>query len=338
VKQLQATKPRRVFRGFVVFIVVPLLLAACDVPPRSGAPAGADDPSSSAERMSALRSETLPTPYSRLVPIAVPMGAAAAGGWLSVHDERGQSLAEFRARERRKPEPGKNAIVLVRLGDFTPGQDDAFEAATEMLEAFYGMPVRRGEDLDAAKIPPDARRPSRGYGTQIRAGFVLDSLLVPRMPPDAFALIALSAFDLYPQSSWNFVFGMAHPSQGVGVWSIVRFADPPEVRTDERPLLARTLRTATHEVGHLLGLAHCVTYRCLMNGSNSLEEHDDRPFELCPVCMAKVCESLDLDPAARAGRVEAVLRKLALNAAAAHERRVRGLLGSGAEDPKPDSS
>jgi archaemetzincin len=43
-----------------------------------------------------------------------------------------------------------------------------------------------------------------------------------------------------------------------------------------------------HEVGHIFGLAHCIYYKCAMNGRNSLEESDRRPLRLCPICLKKL--------------------------------------------------
>jgi archaemetzincin len=43
---------------------------------------------------------------------------------------------------------------------------------------------------------------------QILTSDVLD-FLKTRVPPDAFCLLAITMEDLYPEPSWNFVFGQA---------------------------------------------------------------------------------------------------------------------------------
>lgn len=277
------------------------------------------------DRATGLRAEVLPAPYSLLTAMALPKAAPAPGDWLGMHEEHGQSLAEFRAAPPRRPTGTRADLVLARLG--TPGAEQRRVLALTAiyLETFYGIPTRFGPDLELASIPSRARRATRGFGLQVQSRYVLDSMLVASRPPDAFAYVALSTLDLYPEQDWNFVFGQALPSEGVGVWSMARFDDPRDPSGKDL-LLTRTLHTAAHEMGHLLGLPHCIAYECLMNGSNSLPESDARPLELCPVCMAKVCGLLSLDPAARARDVSRVLNDFDLAAEAAREGKIQRVL------------
>ncbi|CAG04423.1 unnamed protein product, partial [Tetraodon nigroviridis] len=120
--------------------------------------------------------------------------------------------------------------------------------------------------------------------------------------------------DLYPRESWNFVFGQASLSKGMGVFSFARYDDdfysktyagklkkslhpkqgdyslfdgyytPPITST----LLLRSCKTLTHEIGHIFGLKHCQWLNCVMQGSNHLEESDRRPLDLCPICLRKL--------------------------------------------------
>jgi archaemetzincin len=115
--------------------------------------------------------------------------------------------------------------------------------------------------------------------------------------------MAVTAVDLYPEEDWNFVFGEASYEERVGVMSLYRHGD----LATERPLvLSRTVSTAAHELGHMLGLPHCVAFECAMNGSNSQRESDAIPIEPCPHCLAKLSPRLGFDPVQRALVVEAV--------------------------------
>ena len=73
--------------------------------------------------------------------------------------------------------------------------------------------------------------------------------------------------------------------------------------------LHRTLKTATHEIGHMFSMQHCTEYECNMCGSNSRAESDRRPLALCPDCLAKLCWATKADPKGRFGRLAAFCKK-----------------------------
>ncbi|KAJ9137538.1 Zinc ion binding [Pleurostoma richardsiae] len=52
--------------------------------------------------------------------------------------------------------------------------------------------------------------------------------------------------------------------------------------------LACLARTASHELGHCLGLDHCVYYACVMQGTAVIAEDHRQPPYLCPVCLSKL--------------------------------------------------
>ncbi|KAJ5816715.1 Peptidase M54 archaemetzincin [Penicillium robsamsonii] len=52
--------------------------------------------------------------------------------------------------------------------------------------------------------------------------------------------------------------------------------------------LGRVCRTASHELGHCFGIAHCVYYACSMQGTASISEDARQPPYLCPVDLAKI--------------------------------------------------
>ena len=55
---------------------------------------------------------------------------------------------------------------------------------------------------------------------------------------------------------------------------------------EECVLLQRCCKLLVHEIGHLLGVGHCIHYACCMQGSGHLLEDFEQPSFLCPVCKA----------------------------------------------------
>ncbi|KAF7298921.1 hypothetical protein MIND_00840100 [Mycena indigotica] len=55
--------------------------------------------------------------------------------------------------------------------------------------------------------------------------------------------------------------------------------------------LGRACRTASHELGHCLGIDHCVYYACVMQGTASLKEDARQPPFLCPVDLVKLLQA-----------------------------------------------
>jgi archaemetzincin len=80
----------------------------------------------------------------------------------------------------------------------------------------------------------------------------------------------------------NFVFGYAPGAKGVVSVHRLRQGVSHTVYLD------RVVKEAVHEVGHMLGLRHCSTPRCVMNFSNSVSEVDKKSDQLCQSCLKKV--------------------------------------------------
>jgi archaemetzincin len=137
------------------------------------------------------------------------------------------------------------------------------------------------------------------------------------VPEDTFAIVSVTLEDLYPDPNWNFVFGRASPRHRVGVYSFALL--DPRFYTEQPPpgwrglLLERMCKILAHETGHLFGIKHCTAYRCLMNGSNHLNEFDARPLHLCPVDLRKLQYSVGFDPLERYRRLLRFTREEALN-------------------------
>ena len=88
-------------------------------------------------------------------------------------------------------------------------------------------------------------------------------------------------------------------SERVGVWSLFRNGDSDGDEAETKLCLLRTLKTAVHETGHMLGIPHCIAYSCCMNGSNHRDESDKKTLEFCPECQAKIWWTCRVDPVKR---------------------------------------
>jgi len=246
----------------------------------------------------------------KLRPLHKKLGKPRPGDWLSVHREPGQTFQEYIRSRPVTPRGERHVIYIYPLGEFTTTQRKIITLTADFMSAYFNLPARVENDLPLSLIPAKARRRHPSWGMeQVLTGYVLDEILRPRLPSDAAVALALTTSDLWPGEGWNFVFGQASLRDRVGVWSLYRNGDPDKSEADFRLCLLRTLKTATHETGHMFSMQHCTAYQCDMCGSNHREESDRRPLWLCPECMAKVCWATGADPVARYQKLAAFCKE-----------------------------
>jgi archaemetzincin len=186
--------------------------------------------------------------------------------------------------------------------------------------AFFAMPVvvfpAQSPAPQFASDRITTRRNPYGGQRQLLTSDILDALR-ERLTGDAFALIGITMEDLYPEPSWNFVFGQASLRERVAVYSFARYhprLSGSTAGTDWRMLLLRrSCKVLAHETAHMFGIAHCTYFRCLMNGSNHLAESDARPMHLCPVDLRKLQDATGFDVAGRYRRLRDVCREFAFD-------------------------
>ena len=165
------------------------------------------------------------------------------------------------------------------MGPLRAQSERTVDLVAEYLDAYYDSPSRV---LPAIPIPAVAWDPER---RQYDARKVLPALQ-RTLPDDALGLIAVTEVDLYIPTV-NYVFGLGSFERKVAVTSLYRFGGDTRPVGEQGTVLRRALTVSAHEFGHVLSMRHCTEYRCLMNGTNSLEDADRHPQHLCPVCARK---------------------------------------------------
>jgi archaemetzincin len=235
------------------------------------------------------RVSTIKGDMAKLLPLHSRLGKPAPGDWLAEHHEGGQTFAQYLRCDPVGPTKKRNTIYIQPLGDFSEPQLRVVTLSADFMGRYFGLPVKTLKTLPTATVPASARRVHPSWGVkQILSTYVLDDVLAPRLPKDAVAYIAFTTSDLWPGKGWNFVFGQASLRRRVGVWSIYRNGNPAGTADEVRLCLLRTIKTATHETGHMFSMQHCILYECNMCGSNHRAESDRRPVALCPECVAKL--------------------------------------------------
>ncbi len=238
-----------------------------------------------------------------------------AGDWLSAHDEGGQSFKSFARRSFTcSPHGHCDTMYIIPIGDFHPERAPPLDRLLAFAAAHFGCKIKLGQHVSVKAVSENSRVGDEGQ-LQILTDTVR-TLLCRSQPRDCFAVIGITMIDLYTikdSEAWNYVFGEASAMDGVGVFSFARYDPsgtflppdgsteglPPMSQVDQSELLRRSCRVLTHEGSHVVGLKHCIHFKCLMNGSNHLRESDSCPLHLCPLCLRKLALGCGFDPLER---------------------------------------
>lgn len=231
------------------------------------------------------------------------MGTPMLGDWLAEFDEAGQTYEQWVKAAPNWPNARRRTIYIQPVGELGPGAPDLAVLA-RYAELYFGLPVRVLPGSDLARVGARQRENPTGGQRQLHAGDVL-AWIQRWIPDDAYAVIALTAVDLYPDDAWNFVFGLGSFKERAGVYSLARyhpsFYDPTrdDVPGGDAVVLRRAFKVMAHEIGHMFGIRHCTHYECVMNGTNSLGETDRRPVHMCPLELRKLRAAVGVDLRAR---------------------------------------
>lgn len=220
------------------------------------------------------------------------LGPPRKGEWRSIFQEPEQTFEAYAASAPRHA----GGIRLLPLGPLSLRHRETIALMARYAEAFFGLESRV---LPGLPMFPNAHISPRD---QVNSSIALDELAA-RTPGDARIFLGITALDLFARGK-NYVFGEGDLTRRIGICSLARLqARDPGL--EER----RALRLLTHEAGHILSIAHCVTHRCAMQGANTLPESDGHPMEFCRKDLRKLVWNTGVDPERRARALDAFYRE-----------------------------
>jgi archaemetzincin len=218
-------------------------------------------------------------------------------GWLTVFAEPLQSLPTYQQQNPTRPTATRRTIVIQPVGNLNVEQQRTVQQMRDFAAAFFQLPVRVAAPIALPAVWRGEGVATRLSGRQYQSGAILEALR-RRLPHDAAVYFGVAGVDLYTDGL-GYIFGQGDSSSRVGVYSLARYF--PEFwrrkrrAGDERKALRRACQVLDHEIGHVLGLSHCVFYGCAMSGSNSLGEADAAPLDYCPICHRKLLWNLGIN-------------------------------------------
>ena len=166
------------------------------------------------------------------------------------------------------------------------GADDkAARALRDGLSA--AIPVTSGVETSRARALPAPAYD--GPRKQYDASAVIDSISrdITLALTNERAVVMTGA-DLYVPGA-DFVYGAADGKKGVAIVSLARLRNEFRgLKPDDRLLRQRALKVALRQLGRSWGMQDCPAAKCVMNGSDRIEDIDRKRETFCYRCSALV--------------------------------------------------
>ena len=170
-------------------------------------------------------------------------------------------------------------ITLVPIGVV---EEEVLSHVGTALTEVFGRQVERVAPL------PSPDHAYNEHRRQYLAGAVLAQLRKCRFPGEG--VLGIVDVDLYAPNL-NFVFGQASVRGREAVIALTRLRQSFYGLPEEKDLfLARAVKEAVHELGHIYGVSHCPDARCVMHFSNSLRDTDFKSYQFCVACRTRILE------------------------------------------------
>jgi archaemetzincin len=178
---------------------------------------------------------------------------------------------------------GRGAVVCVAT---------AGRVGSDMTSAVESVIVER-LDLEVMRRPllvdtAGAWDPVRGQHSSV----TLMRLALAALPPAVHRLVLLTEQDIFVPVL-SFVFGHAQLDGPVAVMSTARLRQVYyDLPADAGLEIMRARIEALHEIGHTLGLTHCLDRACAMSLATTVQHVDRKSDDYCAGCSALVREAL----------------------------------------------
>jgi archaemetzincin len=175
--------------------------------------------------------------------------------------------------------PAPAGVLYVQpLGNCTKKPPAAHEVVAA-LRAFYPIPVRV---LDCQELPKAAYYPPR---QRYRAERLL-TYLNQRMPKDGWRILGLTDTDISTTKGKYPDWGVMGLGELPGTASVISSFRCRKKARSAAHAIERLAKVAVHEIGHTIGLPHCLTRGCLMEDAMGKVATTDRERDFCPKCRA----------------------------------------------------
>jgi archaemetzincin len=168
------------------------------------------------------------------------------------------------------------AIYCVPLDGFP---EEVIHSVAQKISDVFHRPVKF---LPGQQTQPNVYDQSRG---QFNSTTILQ-MLQTYLPSANDQILGFTSADLFIPI-FTFVFGEAQLNGPAAVVSGARLQNEfYGLPTNAAIYQERLIKECIHELGHTVGLRHCLTNGCVMRKSTYVENIDLKSAEFCPACRA----------------------------------------------------
>ena len=138
--------------------------------------------------------------FQKLVSLHQTKKDFGSTSWMTMNpQEEGQTFSDYQKSKLPKPDAAHPYIYIVLLGDFSDTAKDILQKTSRYIQIYFQTPVKFLDPIPLSQVPPEARRKHPQTGDpQILTTHVIEKMLIPIKPKDAYCLIAFTSSDLWP--------------------------------------------------------------------------------------------------------------------------------------------